>query len=202
LRDDKNHHLKIAALLFIWTLAVYLAGPLVTALVRATAFQVSFARTDEEARTHARYVIAHRLLDVYDARNPPPLMLHQIEHDYCGYAPSSDDAVEKGLDYLFVATILTDNQFQRQLRLERFTTTISDFGFAFLGNCISSTVLAHQCELYVGRVLERNGIRYTRDLPSGSPDQHEQKVQHAVNCRYLDGVAVRAGRPLAKPDIE
>jgi len=195
----KHPRLKIAALLLIWTLAVYLAGPIVTALARAATFRAAVTRMDDQARAHARYVTAERLLDLYDARNPPPPVMYQVELDYCGYEPLPDDETSKGLDYLWVAGLLTDNKFQRRLRIERFTATLGDFGFVFLGNCISGTVLAHRCELYVRQVLERNGIRYARDMPTTSPDKHEARIRHAVTCRYLDGVAARARRPLARP---
>jgi hypothetical protein len=193
----RNGRLKIAASLIVWTATVYLVGPIITALARASTFQASLARMDDVARARARYVAAERLLDLYDARNPPPLIMYHIVRDYCGYKQPSDDTVWEGLDYLFMASLLIDNRYQRRLRMDRFTATLSDFGFVFLGNCISSTVLAHLCEMHVGHVLERNDIRYTRDLPTGSPDRHEQRVKEAVNCRYLDGVAARAGRPLA-----
>ena len=193
----RNGRLKIAATLIVGTVTVYLAGPIITALARASTFQASLARMDDVARARARYVAAERLLDLYDARNPPPLIMSQIERDYCGYKEPSDGAVREGLDYLFMAALLSDNWYRRHFRVRRFTATLSDFGLVFLGNCISSTVLAHLCEMHVGHVLERNGIRYTRDLPTASPDRHEQRVKEAVNCRYLDGVAARAGRPLA-----
>lgn len=193
----RSGRLKIAAMLIVWTVTVYLTGPIITALARASAFQASLARMDDEARARARYVAAERLLDLYDARNPPPLIMYQIERDYCGYKQPSDNAVREGLDYLFMAALLIDNRYQRHVRMDRSTATLSDFGFVFLGNCISSTVLAHLCERHVGHALERNGIRHTRDLPTASPDRHEQRIKEAVNCRYLDGVAARAGRPLA-----
>ena len=193
----RNGRLKIAAMLIVWTVTVYLAGPIITALARASAFQASLARMDDVARARARYVVAERLLDLYDARSPPPLIMSQIERDYCGYKEPLDGAVREGLDYLFMTALLSDNWYQRHLRVDRFTATLSDFGFVFLGNCISSTVLAHLCEMHVGHVLEQNGIRYTRDLPTASPDRHEQRIKDAVNCRYLDGVAARARQPLA-----
>lgn len=193
----RNGRLKIAATLIVWTVTVYLAGPIITALARASTFQASLARMDDVARARARYVAAERLLDLYDARNPPPLIMSQIERDYCGYKEPSDDTVREGLDYLFMAALLIDNRYQRRLRMDRFTATLSDFGFVFLGDCISSTVLARLCEMHVGHVLERNGIRYTRNLPTASPDGHEQRVKEAVNCRYLDGVAARERQPLA-----
>jgi hypothetical protein len=186
--------MKIVALLSAWTLIVYLTGPIVTALVQATAFRASVARMGDLAQ-HSRYDAAARLLDLYDAHNPPPLVLYQIVPDYCGYGELSDDA-EKGYEYLFTASLLTHSRFQRRLRIERFTAVLTDFGAAFLGNCISRTVLARACESYIRRVLDRNGIRYARDLPVKSPDGHEQKVENSVTCRFLDGIAARAGQPL------
>jgi len=184
---------KVTAAVVAWTLAVYFIGPVITALARAAAFRASLARMDDDARAHARNVIADRLLDLYDARNPPPQVLYQIERDYCGYDLPSNQEDLKGLDYLWEAMLRSDADAQRRIRLQRFGSMLSDFSFSFLGSCISSTILAHQCETYVGHVLDRNGIKGMRDMPT---DPNEQRVQDGVTCRYLDGVAARAGRPL------
>ena len=203
-----TRRISLLAKAFALTLAVYLLGPILTALVQAelrSAFPPSFNPV------RSRHLVARGLARLYDEEHPPSgADTFDFNPDRsCGYdvvellakVPSvrSTDGktrssfAERGDFYVETTADELANANIEEKRAVGLETSLGAFGLWFTTDCINSTILTRVCNAHLEHLIERIDSE-----PSPAIDHLGADVWARARCTYLDGVAARLGLPLPK----
>lgn len=195
--------MSLARKLLVWSSA-FLLGLLVGPVVIAAIIGVT-SQTSAFDRSRA----AHQLLNAYDERYPPPIVMIDLDEAAvardCGYDErvfGNDLSLARGQKWTpytgyFDMTIWLTDEFRDEVQRRRsdwLATHFSAFGLTFLDRCLRQTVLAPLCGWDVRHALERGNLLDRNSLPS--PFDQPRRTQSI--CTYLDGIAAQRGQPLAR----
>lgn len=185
------------------SITAIVVGPLLFAVWQGLA-----ASSDEMA--HSRD--AKRLVSAYRDRLPSMVLLLTIamplDGEECGYSretlfDAKDDVISyfgtpwtpyAGYDALLGWKNRQSDADYIDVMAEYLSRRTSPFSAAFLRQCMSGTVFGHWCEQHVRSLINGEGSTI------GAPPERifQSPLRERTICTYLDGLAARNGKPLAK----
>jgi len=194
--------MSFARKLLIWS-GTFILGLLVGPIFVAAIVGVT-SGTSEFDRNGA----AQHLLDAYDERYPPPMVMINLDEyaaaEDCGYDErvfGGDLSTAKSQKWTpftgyFDLTVWLADEFRDEVqrrRSEWLGGHFSSFGLTFLDRCLRQTIVAPICGWNVRQVLEHGRLLDGSSLPS--PFDQPRRTQSI--CTYLDGIAAQRGLLLA-----
>jgi hypothetical protein len=200
--------MAIARKLATWT-AIFVLGLLLGPLLLAAISGLTASSDD-----NTRWQSAHRVLGAFDERYPQ-MTLTSLEWrsavSNCGYdferlfgsatPPLPERQAWTPFAGYFDLTVWRGTVFNREVERRRtahLAQRFSPVALGFLDRCMRQTAFAGLCGLRVRTALEDGDLLSDSSLPADGP-RFDQRRETMTVCRYLDGLALRRGLPVAEP---